>query len=97
MTTAQTPGGGEGPDRRSRVLRRGSLQVLWALLLVYLLLLGIALLFGRDVGYGISFGVCLGVAALATVAFLAIHLLDRFTASSPRWVRKILQGRNDMQ
>ncbi len=80
-------------ERRTRVLRQGSLQVLWALLLVYFVLAGIALLFGPEVGYGISFGVCLGIAALVTAAFLAIHLLDRATAASPRWVRKLRELR----
>jgi 2-iminobutanoate/2-iminopropanoate deaminase len=67
-------------NRRRRVLRAGSLQVLWALALVYLILLGIAFLFGREVGYAISFGVCLGLAALVTAAFGAVHLLDRASA-----------------
>lgn len=68
-------------DRRERVLLSGALQVLWALMLVYLMLLGIAFLFGREVGYEISFGVCLGLVGLVTVTFVAIYLLDRISAS----------------
>jgi len=76
------------PDRRKRVLRAGSLQVLWALLLVYLILLCIAFLFGREVGYEISFGVCMGLAVLVTVSFLAVHFLDRLTAAGLEWMEK---------
>lgn len=68
-------------ERKKRALRAGRLQVLWALLLVYLILAGVAILFSRSVGYGISFGVCGGIAALVTAAFLAIYLIDRATAS----------------
>jgi hypothetical protein len=67
-------------DRRSRVLKQASLQELWALLLIALILLGIALLFGRQVGYGISFGASLGLLALVTVSFLLLHAFDRATA-----------------
>lgn len=68
-------------ERRRRVFRAGAGQVLWALLLVYLILLGAALLFGRSVGYEIAFGVCLGLAGLVTISFAAIYLLDRLTAA----------------
>ena len=75
-------------DRHRRVFRAGTLQVLWALLLVYLILLGAALLFGRSVGYELSFGVCLGLAGLVTVSFAAIYLLDRLTAAVLEWIEK---------
>jgi hypothetical protein len=75
-------------ERRRRVLRAGSLQELWALLLIYLILLGVALLFGREVVYEIAFGVCIAVAVLVTVAFLALHLLDRMTAAVSEWMEK---------
>jgi hypothetical protein len=71
-------------ERRRRVLRAGAFQILWALLLIYLILFGLALLFGRDVGYEVSFGVCLGIAGLVTAAFGAIYFLDRGSAMIAR-------------
>lgn len=62
------------------MLRAGARQVLWALLLVYCILTGIAFLFGPSAGYEISFGVCLGLAVLVTAAFGAVFLLDRASA-----------------
>ena len=67
-------------QRRRRVLRAGLMQILWALMLVYLILAGTAVLFGRSVGYAISFGVCGGLAALTTIAFLALYIVDRVSA-----------------
>jgi hypothetical protein len=49
-------------------------QVLWALFLVYLMLIGIAYLFGKQVGYEISIWVCLGIALLVTVSFISIYI-----------------------
>ena len=69
------------PDHRARTLRAQTFQVLWALLLVYLVLSGIAVIFGREIGYCLSFGVCLGLAVLVTTAFFAIHVLDRTSAA----------------
>lgn len=83
--------GMEGPDRRKQVLRAGSLQILWALLLVYCILFGVGILFGREIGYTLSFGVCLGVAALVTVTFLSIHLLDRLSADGGERFRSFRQ------
>lgn len=84
-----------GTDRRKRVLRASTLQILWALLLVYLILLSIAFLFGREVGYEISFGVCLGLAGLVTVTFGAIYLLDRISASLIDAVSRLIErGKN---
>ena len=60
----------EPEDRRKRVLRAGSLQVLWALLIAYFLLAGIAILFGRQVGFGIAFGVFAGKGLFLSVALL---------------------------
>lgn len=51
-------------------------QVLWALFLVYLILLGAAYLFGKQVGFEISMWVCLGIAALVTVTFASIYLCN---------------------
>jgi hypothetical protein len=70
------------------MLRAGAFQILWALLLVYFILLGIAFLFGREVGYEISFGVSIGLAILVTVSFLAIYVLDRMTAAGSEWMEK---------
>ena len=51
-------------------------QVLWALFLVYLILLGAAYLFGKQVGFEISFWVCLGIALLVTASFVSIYLCN---------------------
>jgi len=82
------------PDtRRKRVLRESLYQVLWALLLVSLILLGIAFLFGREVGYDIAFGVCGGVAVLVTVSFAAVYLLDRGSAGLLHFFSKTINHR----
>ena len=78
-------------ERRRRTLRAGALQELWALLLVYLILLGVAILFGREAGYVMAFGVCVAVAALVTVSFLTLHFLDRLTAAVIDWMEKYRQ------
>jgi hypothetical protein len=82
------------PDRQKRVLRAGSLQVLWALLLVYCILLGFAFLFGPSAGYEISFPVCGGIAGLVTAAFGAIFLLDEVSALVTRELSRLRQRRN---
>ncbi|HAR43809.1 MAG: hypothetical protein A2X56_12080 [Nitrospirae bacterium GWC2_57_13] len=51
-------------------------QVVWALFLVYLILLGAAYLFGKQVGFEISIWVCLGSAALVTVTFASIYICN---------------------
>jgi hypothetical protein len=80
-------------DRRKRVLRAGSLQILRALLLAYCILLGIAFLFGPSVGYEISFSVCLGTAGLVTAAFGVIFLLDRTSSMITRAWSGMLERR----
>ena len=77
-------------ERRRRVLRSGTLQVLWALLLVYIILAGLAFRFGREVGYDIAFGVCGGLALLVTVCFAVIHILDRTSAAVEGRIRRFL-------
>ena len=80
MTTGNTES--QGPGRRlnrksrSRSLLAHLRQVLWALLLVYIILLGLVFLFGKEVGYELSFWVCFSVAVLVTVAFFSIYLCD---------------------
>ena len=81
------------PNRRTRVLRAATLQELWTLLLVYLILLGMAFLFGREVGYDIAFGVCGGVAVLVTVSFAAVYLLDRGSAGLLHFFSKTINRR----
>jgi len=81
------------PNRRTRALRAATLQELWTLLLVYLILLGMAFLFGREAGYEISFGVCMGIAVLVTVSFLAVHFLDRLTAAGLEWMENYRERR----
>ncbi len=51
-------------------------QVSWALFLVYIILLGLVFLFGKQIGYEISLRVCLGVAGLVTVTFISVYLCD---------------------
>jgi hypothetical protein len=68
-------------------------QVLWALLLVSLILLGIAFLFGRKVGYDIAFSVCGGVAVMVTVSFAAVYVLDRGRAGLLHFFPKTIKRR----
>jgi len=70
------------PDHRTRTLRAQTFQVLWALVLAYLVLIGAAVLFGRELGYRWSTGVCLGFAVLVGAAFAAVYFLDRTTAAA---------------
>ncbi len=74
-------------------------QILWALLLVYLILLGLAFLFGREVGYEISFVVCMGIAGLVTASFAAVYILDRgIAAIAHRFSRSIThRGRRNSE
>jgi len=51
-------------------------RVSWALLLVYIILLGLAFLFGKEIGYKLALWVCLAVAGLVTVTFFSIYLCD---------------------
>jgi preprotein translocase subunit SecF len=51
-------------------------QVLWALVLVYLILLCAAYLFGKQVGFELSFLACLGIALLVTATFVSIYLCN---------------------
>jgi hypothetical protein len=54
------------------------LEVAWAFFLVFLLLVGLAVTFGRSVGYEATFWVCLGFALLVAAIFAVIvlgHLL----------------------
>jgi hypothetical protein len=81
-------------ERRRQMLRTGTLQVPWALLLVYIILNGIAFLFGSEVGYDIAFGVCGGVAVLVTVSFAAIYFLDRGSADLLHFFSKTINRRN---
>ncbi len=51
-------------------------QISWALFLVYIILLGLVFLFGKQTGYQISLFACLSVAGLVTVTFVSIYLCD---------------------
>ena len=76
MTTVNTDGRRLNRKSRSRSLLAHLKQVLWALLLVYIILLGLVFLFGKEVGYELSFWVCFSVAGLVTVAFFSIYLCN---------------------
>ena len=79
---------GHQDERRRRTLRAVAFQRLWALLLVYIILVGIAVLFNREVGFEVAFGVCIAAAALVTVLFLSLHLFDRVMAVLSEWMEK---------
>jgi len=61
---------------RTRALLDHLKQVSWALFLVYIILLGLVFLFGKEVGYEISLWACLAVAGLVTVTFFCIFLFE---------------------
>lgn len=63
-------------------------QVLWALFLVYLMLIGIAYLFGKQAGYEISIGVCLGIALLVTVSFISIYICSALWIAATERVKE---------
>lgn len=79
------------------MLRMQTHQVLWALLLVYIVLIAVAFLFGREVGYDLSFGVCLGLALLVTAAFCAVFLVDRAAAVWSFHLTRRKQGGGNME
>jgi hypothetical protein len=51
-------------------------DVAWAVFLLYLVLAGLALIFGREVGYATMAWICLGFALLITVVFAAISAVN---------------------
>ncbi len=75
---------------RTRIRRRALLdyakQILWALFLVYIILLGLVFLFGKQIGYKISLWACLGVAGLTTITFLCIYLCDLLRMLITDWM-----------
>jgi fatty acid desaturase len=97
MTTENTKSEKESrrlsKETRSRSLLAHLKQVLWALLLVYIILLGLVFLFGKEVGYELSLWVCLAVAGLVTVAFFSIYLCDLLRIVI---VDEIQRGRNKL-
>jgi len=62
-------------NRLRRTLFADLKQVVWAIFLVYLVLLAIGFLFGRQIGYYESFLACLAVAILVAVTFIILYLL----------------------
>jgi hypothetical protein len=80
MTTRNTESEGAelwtSKKSRRRPLLDHLKQVLWALFLVYIILLGLVFLFGKQIGYEITLWACLGVAGLVTVTFFSIYLCD---------------------
>lgn len=57
-------------------------QVLWALFLVYIILAVTVYLFGKQIGFYHAFLVCLAIAALVTVTFIALYLLSVLWAAA---------------
>jgi hypothetical protein len=51
-------------------------QILWALLLVYVILTSTGLLFGQYIGFKDALLVCLVIALLVTVTFLSLFLCN---------------------
>jgi cation transporter-like permease len=49
-------------------------QILWALLLVYLILAVFGYLFGRQIGYEDAFPLVLALAAFITISFFSVFL-----------------------
>ena len=80
MTTKNTKSKGAKRWTSERSRRRPLIdhlkQVLWALFLVYIILLGLVFLFGKQIGYEIALWASLGVAGLVTVTFFSIYLFD---------------------
>jgi hypothetical protein len=65
-------------DKFTKELIEHFLEVAWAFFLVFLLLVSLAVTFGRAVGYDATFWVCLGFASLVAAIFAVIvlgHLL----------------------
>lgn len=69
-------------------------QVLWALFLVYLILLSTGYLFGRQIGHTFSFQMILTVAALVTVTFISIYLFNLIWNLIEEVIEKRLHKRN---
>jgi|MudIll2142460700_1097286.scaffolds.fasta_scaffold111356_3 type IV secretory pathway VirB2 component (pilin) len=62
-------------------------QVVWVLALVYVILLGIAVLFGRQIGFDVTGPVVLGIAGLVTAVFIFLYVTDA--------LRVVLHDRHD--
>lgn len=71
---------------RRRALLDHLKQISWALFLVYIILLGLVFLFGKQIGYTTSLWACLGVAGLTTVTFFCIYLCDLLRILITDWV-----------
>ena len=61
---------------RKRALTDHLKQVLWALLLVYIILLALAFFLGKQAGYETALWASLGVAGLVTATFISIYFFD---------------------
>lgn len=64
-------------------------QVLWALILVYLILLGVYL-FIKKTGYEHSFLITLSVAIFVTITFITIYLFNIVCLAVERRIEKYL-------
>jgi hypothetical protein len=65
-------------DKFAKELIEHFLEVAWAFFIIFLLLAGLAVIFGRSVGYDATFWGCLGFALLVAAIFAMIvlgHLL----------------------
>lgn len=63
-------------NERKQILVSELKQLLWALLLVYLILAGIAFLFGKQIGFKAAILVCVCVGLLVTITFSAIFIVS---------------------
>jgi MFS family permease len=59
-------------------------QISWTLFLVYLILAVMGYLFGRHAGYRDVYMACLGIAALVTVVFACLNLLNLIWIAAER-------------
>jgi len=63
-------------------------QVLWALFLVYLVLLVFAYLFGKQIGFELSFSVSLGIALLVTLTFVSIYFCNVIWIAVDEYIKR---------
>ncbi len=77
-------------NKLSRSLFADLKQVLWALLLVYIILAGLACFFGKQIGYRDAFLICLSIAAFVAVTFLGVYAFGLLWIAVDQWREKRL-------
>jgi hypothetical protein len=64
-------------------------EVSWVVFLLYLVLAGLFLLFGRQVGYATMAWICLGFALLITVVFASISAINLISVAIYRALKRL--------